>query len=102
MVLENFGIKVDLSFDMGVEAESYEEAVQVVKNIFEDEHNIRLDDSEIDKVNELHEFIERQEDLWDDLHTIETECLSGNETLVDWLQAELFEIVRLYKKKAGL
>lgn len=102
MVLENFGIRVDLSFDMGVEAESYEEAVQVVKNIFEEEHNIKLDDSEIDKVNELHEFIERQEDLWNDLETIETECLSGNETLVDWLQAELFEVVTLYKKKAGL
>ena len=102
MVLENFGIRVDLSFDMGVEAESYEEAVQVVKNIFEDQHSIKLDDSEIDKVNELHDFIERQEHLWNDLETIETECLSGNETLVDWLQAELFEIVRLYKKKAGL
>jgi hypothetical protein len=98
MVLENFGIRVDLSFDMGVEAESYEEAVQVVKNIFEEEHNIKLDDSEIDKVNELHEFIERQEDLWNDLQTIETECLIGNETLVEWLQYELLEVVRLFKK----
>ena len=49
-------------------------------------------------MEELFDFIERQANLWADLETIEQECLSGNETLVDWLQAELFEIVRLFKK----
>jgi hypothetical protein len=98
MILENFGIRVDLSFDMGVEAENYEEAVQVVKNIFEEQHSITLKDEEIDKVSALHDFIERQQKLWDDLETIETECLSGNETLVEWLQYELLEVVRLFKK----
>jgi uncharacterized protein YpuA (DUF1002 family) len=55
MILENFGIRVDLSFDMGVEAENYEEAVQVVKNIFEEQHRITLKDEEIDnnKVQDL-------------------------------------------------
>jgi uncharacterized protein YpuA (DUF1002 family) len=55
MILENFGIRVDLSFDMGVEAENYEEAVQVVKNIFEEQHSITLKDEEIDnnKVQDL-------------------------------------------------
>jgi hypothetical protein len=49
-------------------------------------------------MEELFDFIERQANLWDDLETIETECLSGNETLVEWLQAELLEVVRLFKK----
>jgi hypothetical protein len=53
---------------------------------------------EDDVQDSLGRFIERQEQLWNDLETIEMECLSGNETLVDWLQAELLEIVRLYKK----
>lgn len=52
-------------------------------------------------IEQLLDFIERQENLWGDLETIEKECLSGNETLVEWLQAELFEIVRLYKKEKG-
>jgi predicted transcriptional regulator len=51
---KDFGIRVDLSFDMGVSAETYEEAVQVVKNIFEEQHNITLKDEEIDSErNEL-------------------------------------------------
>jgi hypothetical protein len=64
MILENFGIRVDLSFDMGVEAETYEEAVQVVKNIFEEQHNITLKDEEIDS--------ERNELLKDLLYHIDT------------------------------
>ena len=49
-------------------------------------------------IEQLLDFIERQQKLWADLETIEQECLSGNETLVDWLQEELMTIVRLYKK----
>jgi hypothetical protein len=49
-------------------------------------------------MEKLLDFIERQANLWADLETIEQECLSGNETLVDWLQCELLEVVRLYKK----
>jgi hypothetical protein len=64
MILENFGIRVDLSFDMGVEAQNYEEAVQVVKNIFEEQHNITLKDEEIDS--------ERNELLKDLLYHIDT------------------------------
>ena len=64
MILENFGIRVDLSFDMGVEAGNYEEAVQVVKNIFEEQHNITLKDEEIDS--------ERNELLKDLLYHIDT------------------------------
>jgi DNA-binding transcriptional regulator YhcF (GntR family) len=64
MILENFGIRVDLSFDMGVEAENYEEAVQVVKNIFEERHNIIVKDEEIDS--------ERNELLKDLLYHIDT------------------------------
>ena len=95
---QDFGIRVDLSFDMGVSAETYEEAVNVVKSIFEEQYNIDLKDEEIDKENKLHNFIERQANLWEDLETIEQECLSGNETLVEWLQAELLEVVRLLRK----
>jgi DNA-binding transcriptional regulator YhcF (GntR family) len=64
MILENFGIRVDLSFDMGVEAQNYEEAVQVVKNIFEERHNIIVKDEEIDS--------ERNELLKDLLYHIDT------------------------------
>jgi phosphoenolpyruvate carboxylase len=95
---KDFNIKVDLSYDMSIDAETYEEAVSVVKDIFKQDNNIDLDDREIDKVSALHDFIERQANLWADLETIEQECLSGNETLVDWLQYELLEVVRLFKK----
>jgi hypothetical protein len=49
-------------------------------------------------IEQLLDFIERQQKLWADLETIEQELLSGNETLVEWLQEELMTIVRLYKK----
>jgi DNA-binding transcriptional regulator YhcF (GntR family) len=61
---QDFGIRVDLSFDMGVSAKTYEEAVQVVKNIFEEQHNITLKDEEIDS--------ERNELLKDLLYHIDT------------------------------
>jgi DNA-binding transcriptional regulator YhcF (GntR family) len=61
---QDFGIRVDLSFGMGVSAETYEEAVQVVKNIFEEQHNITLKDEEIDS--------ERNELLKDLLYHIDT------------------------------
>ena len=49
-------------------------------------------------IEQLLDFIERQQKLWADLETIEQDFLSGNETLVEWLQEELMTIVRLYKK----
>lgn len=49
-------------------------------------------------IEQLLDFIERQENLWADLQTIEQECLSDDETLVDWLQEELMTITRIYKK----
>jgi hypothetical protein len=61
---QDFGIRVDLSFDMGVSAKTYKEAVQVVKNIFEEKHNITLKDEEIDS--------ERNELLKDLLYHIDT------------------------------
>jgi len=45
---QDFGIRVDLMFDMGISAETYEEAVGVVKSIFEEQYNIVLKDEEID------------------------------------------------------
>jgi hypothetical protein len=47
-----FGIKIDLSFDYGVSAETYEQAVEYVKHMFLDQHNIELKDSEIDRESE--------------------------------------------------
>jgi hypothetical protein len=55
----------------------------------------------ISKPDELGDFIERQESIWQDLETVESELLSGNETLVDWLQEELMTVVRLYKQTKG-
>jgi hypothetical protein len=49
-------------------------------------------------IEQLLYFIERNQKLWADLEAIEQECLSEDETLVDWLQEELMTIVRLYKK----
>jgi len=95
---QGFGIKVDLSYDMGVDAETYEEAVNIVKDIFLEEHKIELKDSEIDKENTLHDYIERQVEYWNDLETVENKLLGDDETLVDWLQCELQEIIRLYKE----
>lgn len=46
-------------------------------------------------MSELLKFIERQANIWDDLETVEAECLSGNETISDWLQAELGEVAKL-------
>jgi len=49
-------------------------------------------------MEELFDFIERQANLWADLETIKEECLSEDETLEEWLQFELLEVVRLFKK----
>jgi len=104
---KEYFVKVDLKFGISLQAESEEHAKFIAQEIFREENNLELSDDEIivqdgtmedDELDSLGYFIERQEDLWNDLETIEMECLSGNETLVDWLQAELFEIVRLYKK----
>lgn len=44
---KNFFIKIDLSYDMVIPAETYEEAVLIVKETFENEHRIVLSDDEI-------------------------------------------------------
>lgn len=43
-----FGINVTLKFSQGVDAESYEEAVEIVKDNFYEQYNIVLQDDEID------------------------------------------------------
>jgi hypothetical protein len=43
-----FGINVTLKFSQGVDAETYEEAVEVVKNSFLEDYDIELQDDEID------------------------------------------------------
>ena len=43
-----FGITVNLTFDYGVSAETYEEAVKYVKYMFLEQHNIELQDNDID------------------------------------------------------
>lgn len=45
-----FGINVTLKFSQGVDAESYEEAVAIVKNNFWEDYNIELEDYEIDPI----------------------------------------------------
>lgn len=47
--VEPFGINVTLKFSHGVDAETYEEAVEVVKSSFLEEYNITLRDEEIDQ-----------------------------------------------------
>ena len=44
-----FGINVTLKFSQGVDAESYEEAVEIVKSSFLEEYGITLEDDEIDQ-----------------------------------------------------
>jgi len=46
-----FGITVNLSFDYGINAETYKEAVEYVKYMFLEQYNIELKDSDIDKEN---------------------------------------------------
>lgn len=45
-----FGINVTLKFSQGVDAESYEEAVEIVKNNFWQDYKIELEDYEIDPI----------------------------------------------------
>jgi predicted transcriptional regulator len=85
---QDFGIRVDLSFDMGVSAETYEEAVQVVKNIFEEQHNITLKDEEID--SERNELLK---DLLYHIDTIDEEGFSNYK-----VKTLLKEIVKEIKK----
>ena len=47
---ESFGINVTIKFSQVVEAETYEEAVEVVKNNFMEDYKIKLEDYEIDPV----------------------------------------------------
>jgi hypothetical protein len=108
---QEYFVKVNLKFAVSLQAENEEQAKFIAQEIFRQENNLEVSDEEIivqngtmedDVQDSLGYFIERQEQLWDDLETIEMECLSGNETLVDWLQAELFEVVRLYKKERNI
>jgi hypothetical protein len=108
---QEYFVKVNLKFAVSLQAENEEHAKFIAQEIFRQENNLEVSDEEIivqngtmedDVQDSLGYFIERQEQLWDDLETIEMECLSGNETLVDWLQAELFEVVRLYKKERNI
>lgn len=108
---KEYFVKVNLKFAVSLQAKNEEQAKFIAQEIFRQENNLEVSDEEIivqngtmedDVQDSLGYFIERQEQLWDDLETIEMECLSGNETLVDWLQAELFEVVRLYKKERNI
>jgi hypothetical protein len=108
---KEYFVKVNLKFGVSLQAKNEEQAKFIAQEIFRQENNLEVSDEEIivqngtmedDVQDSLGYFIERQEQLWDDLETIEMECLSGNETLVDWLQAELFEVVRLYKKERNI
>ena len=47
---ESFGINITVKFAQTVDAESYEEAVEIVKNNFLEDYNIKLEDYEIDPV----------------------------------------------------
>lgn len=96
---KDFYLQVKLDYGMSVTAESEEQAREIVKSIFEEQHNIVLEDHEIvsDFSNDLGDFLDRQVEIWDDLETVEQELLSGNETLVEWLQEELMTIYNLYK-----
>ena len=44
----SFGIKINLKFNIGIDAETYDDAVSYVKNIFEEQHKITLENKEID------------------------------------------------------
>lgn len=44
---KQYYIKVELKWDNLVEAENMAEAIENIKSIFEQEHNLDLDDSEI-------------------------------------------------------
>jgi hypothetical protein len=108
---QEYFVKVNLKFAVSLQAKNEEHAKFIAQEIFRQENNLEVSDEEIivqngtmedDVQDSLGYFIERQESLWSDLKTIEMECLSGDETLVDWLQAELFEVVRLYKKERNI
>ena len=47
---ESFGINVTVKFAQVVDAESYEEAVEIVKSNFLQDYNIKLEDYEIDPI----------------------------------------------------
>lgn len=45
--LSEFRAVVKVEYNMGLEAESEEQAIEIIKNMFEERHNIDLDDDEI-------------------------------------------------------
>lgn len=48
--MQHFGISVVVKESIGVDAENYEEAVKVVKEVWLDQHNIELENHEIDPI----------------------------------------------------
>jgi hypothetical protein len=52
-------------------------------------------------MKELFDYIERQKKLWSDMEAIEQLCSIGNETVAEWLQEELYEIIKLYLEAGG-
>jgi hypothetical protein len=45
--LSEFRVVVKLEYNMGLEAESEEQAIEIIKNMFEENHHIVLEDDEI-------------------------------------------------------
>ena len=52
-------------------------------------------------IEQLLDYIERQKKLWSDIDAIEQLCSTGNETVAEWLQEELYEIIKLYLEAGG-
>lgn len=87
--MEHFGISVVIKEDIGVEAETYEEAVEVVKQTYLDQHNIELADHEIDPRG-TEEIKDKIIELQDQLIFILTEGVHfGNKRVYDATKAEL-------------
>jgi deoxyhypusine synthase len=45
--LDEFRVVVKLEYNMGLQAESEEQAIEIIKNMFEEKHNIVLENDEI-------------------------------------------------------
>jgi len=87
--MEHFGISVVIRESIGVDAETYEEAVEVVKEVYLDQHNIELTDREIDPTDSK-DVKDRIIELQDQLIIILTEGIHfGNKRVYDETKAEL-------------
>ena len=45
--LDEFRVVVELEYNMGLKSESEEQAIEIIKNMFEEKHNIVLENDEI-------------------------------------------------------